>query len=774
MIASFFRAFLSFCSFCCCYIGILSSGYGAILPVLNANDSGAGSLRQAVLDASNGDTILIDMATVIFITRDIVIDKNVAIIGKHATETILDGQHATRLFSIERGDSVYVKGITFRNGNAINGYPANSVFIGGGAFFCKGILRVEDCLFHHNKAGYGGALEINGYGDSPIPLAKLYATRCSFWDNEALKPAVDSFVIQKSGGAIYGDGQNGGLCRMWLSNCTISGNAASASGGGINFASDASSPPLDSLFLYNCTIVNNSAPVSGGIEARPGTVVWLQNTILADNIAPTTLPDMRGLLLSGGNNVIFQSASSPTKSYDLTASSTDVLGQSALLAPPAIAANGQHTHPPLCNSPALDAGNDAFAPASDQRGQTRIGKSDIGAHERNAALDMAITHLGDAGGGSLRQSALLACPGDTLDARNIAGEIHFARPIELNTTGVYVRGNPSFSLIFTGDDSTRLFTVATGVSAKIDYCTFTHAQPALYGGGAILNKGSLSVQHSTFAHNSAQSGGAIANYAEDFNASVSIQNCTFSDNEATMLDGGAIDSRSVMAGKNPTTLLQFCTFAHNKAAHWGGAVAAPGNNAAHFESTLFADNDAATGKNTYLDGPSTLIRNLLTDTSQVGQWIAGANIITANAGILPLGYYDGPTPTHALAAGSPAIDAGGTSSGFTADQRGSPRVFNGLPDIGAYEFDPATAVAPTIIAHGVVLYPNPCAGRCYLTVPAGEKWPVTIRDLRGATVHQGIAAADSPFETATLADGLYSLSAHTTHGPITVTFVVQH
>jgi hypothetical protein len=58
----------------------------------------------------------------------------------------------------------------------------------------------------------------------------------------------------------------------------------------------------------------------------------------------------------------------------------------------------------------------------------------------------------------------------------------------------------------------------------------------------------------------------------------------------------------------------------------------------------------------------------------------------------PLADNGGPTPTHALLPGSPAIDQG-SSGGLTTDQRGQPRIFN-FPtyfdaddgsDIGAYE-----------------------------------------------------------------------------------------
>ena len=50
----------------------------------------------------------------------------------------------------------------------------------------------------------------------------------------------------------------------------------------------------------------------------------------------------------------------------------------------------------------------------------------------------------------------------------------------------------------------------------------------------------------------------------------------------------------------------------------------------------------------------------------------------------------GPTKTHALVSGSPAIDAGDPTSLLTTDQRGYDRPVNAVVDIGAYEFN-ATA-----------------------------------------------------------------------------------
>jgi len=56
----------------------------------------------------------------------------------------------------------------------------------------------------------------------------------------------------------------------------------------------------------------------------------------------------------------------------------------------------------------------------------------------------------------------------------------------------------------------------------------------------------------------------------------------------------------------------------------------------------------------------------------------------------PLGFNGGPTRTHALLTGSPAINTGSNPLGLTTDQRGAgfPRSARGAPDIGAFEVSP--------------------------------------------------------------------------------------
>ena len=100
------------------------------------------------------------------------------------------------------------------------------------------------------------------------------------------------------------------------------------------------------------------------------------------------------------------------------------------------------------------------------------------------------------------------------------------------------------------------------------------------------------------------------------------------------------------------------------------------------------------------------------DAGTLGALFGSDNLIGASQSLLPPGTIQddpllgplqnngGTTETHALGAGSPALDAGNNDAGFDVDQRGPgfARVFNGRADIGAIEMQPERS--DTIFADG--------------------------------------------------------------------------
>src|SRR5262249_17036087 len=88
-------------------------------------------------------------------------------------------------------------------------------------------------------------------------------------------------------------------------------------------------------------------------------------------------------------------------------------------------------------------------------------------------------------------------------------------------------------------------------------------------------------------------------------------------------------------------------------------------------------------------------KNLVTSAG-AGVTLPG-DTLSIDPQLLPLTDNGGPAPTHALARGSPARDAGANPAGLHTDQRGSgyPRVVGAAADIRAVEMGTAP---PTVVA----------------------------------------------------------------------------
>jgi CSLREA domain-containing protein len=298
---------------------------------------------------------------------------------------------------------------------------------------------------------------------------------------------------------------------------------------------------------------------------------------------------------------------------------------------------------------------------------------------------------------------------------NADGDLLIASDITLDPTGV---------VTIDGGTIDRVFSTGTAAAFTISDLTITRgATPE--EGAAILNAGTLTLTGVTLTGNTAGfGGGAISNGG----GTVTLRNVTFSGNQADG-DGGGLNN---VAG--PVTLNNV-TFADNVADNDadglgdGGGLHVDAGPVTISNTLLGGNQDKSTGADPNHPDCSGSVTsggyNLIQSTSgcTVGGTTTG-NITGSNPQLMALADNGGPTLTHALRKGSPAVDAGNPAapgSSATAceatDQRGIPRPQGPRCDIGSFEREQPSDVQ--------------CLGR-----------PVTMTGTSGSDVLTGTAKRD--------------------------------
>jgi CSLREA domain-containing protein len=218
-------------------------------------------------------------------------------------------------------------------------------------------------------------------------------------------------------------------------------------------------------------------------------------------------------------------------------------------------------------------------------------------------------------------------------------------------------------------------------------------------GGGIDNHNNLQVNQVTFYKNTAAVGGGLFNDAQ-----LSIFNSTFNQNAADRTGGG-------LDNNNDGTTITNSTFSGNTAIQGGGGI--------FTDSQMDLLNLTMIGNNTGLTNNYTVgirIKNTIiamstsgTDCTGSGTFTSAGNNIDSDKSnscnfklssdqpgvdpkVEPLTDNGGPTLTHNLKSGSPAIDKGDNTDCPKTDQRGAFRPADGngdkvaTCDIGAVEF----------------------------------------------------------------------------------------
>lgn len=304
--------------------GTLASWDGKLLTftVENGNDSGANSLRQAILDANAltgaDDIVFAPGVNLITLTSgDLQITDDVTITGQGTNVTVErnTGAGAFRIFSIlandpnSAGDQVTLEDLTIRNGsvsgasgggiyhvgttsstapetvltlnnvivsgNTASGGVSPNIGYGGGVFSRYGSLNIKNSTISGNFASSsGGGVVLKNH----IREGKLTIENSTISDNSA---------FHSSGGISHGS-----FTELIISDSTISGNSSNSIGG-LTIGSGGAT-------LNNVNVLNNvSASGTGGLF---GSGVTINNSTISGNIAYSG--DSGGISIGSGGAII--------------------------------------------------------------------------------------------------------------------------------------------------------------------------------------------------------------------------------------------------------------------------------------------------------------------------------------------------------------------------------------------------------------------------------------------------------------------------------------
>lgn len=401
--AAFCHLGASICLALFCATGM--PAYATTITVTKTNDSGPGTLRQALADVQDGDTIEFNFggaATISLTSGELVINKNITVNGPGANLlTISRAQGAAnfRVFHVRPAHTVTIQGVTISNGSgqgfAIGGagiwndhsnLTVNDCVLTGNAVDRKvsggGIsndagdagtasLTINNSIISENNHGSGGTANFGGgiYNYGINGNATLTVNNSTLSGNESFQ-----------GGGLFNDGGvPGGNAVVTINNSTFSGNYADQYAGGImnegNEGGHATVTVTNSTFAANSSCNCNffaGAIFNDGNREPGGALLEMANTIFKGGPTnPRNIDNQGGVVISDGYNLTNDAGVLNTNGGigDFNAPG-DQINTDPILGPLQDNGGSTLTHALLPGSPAIDAGDPNFTPPPffDQRG----------------------------------------------------------------------------------------------------------------------------------------------------------------------------------------------------------------------------------------------------------------------------------------------------------------------------------------------------------------------------------------------------------------------
>lgn len=710
--------------------------------LVDFND-GKTSLREAIFAANTvpgPDEIVFDFghdgpATIFLEHGELQIEEALTIAGAGAGLLTIDAQQQSRIFNITATTGEFVisgmtltRGSTSGVGTAFAGGAIRSASVGlltldgmhlvanrtlgndanGGAVFAAGDITSTTSTFTDNQTAGS-----NSHGGAVFTSRSLTANETDFTSNRTA-----------------GNGSSGGAINavsLMMASSTVSRNSTTgvnAPGGGINvgrLVEGTSSLIVDSFIQDNYTLGTNSR--GGGVSSA--VAITVERSAISGNVTFGGNADGGGLYTAIG--ILRDTAFTENRTYGADSSGgaaaggqsrpdwqiisssfigNETLGSSSHGGALAVRGSVSVTGSNFQDNSVLSGGGGAiyFGPASfmvsvssssftdnsasfggaiDSRTNTSIVESEFIDNRANWTSFVG----GEAGGGAIYVAGL----GGLTIARSKIADNQASGP---TVAGGGIRAAGPVTITASEISNNR----AIGQGGR---------------GGGLFSQGSTTIVDSTISENHViGNGGTGGGVSLSFNSRSSLMNSTISGNQITgeQARGGGLYAHGTVILHSTVTGNRINSATGEAGGLWVNqgepGPATPGTRISH---SIVAGNFVGTAASDLRSLP--LLRNSLVGTlagtefaeAPVGSPDADGNIIGGPVhGVIdpllgPLAENGGPTLTHALLPGSPAINAGDPSAVSGAngipefDQRGAPfaRIAGGRIDIGAYESQPA-------------------------------------------------------------------------------------
>lgn len=386
-----------------------SGAFAATFTVTSGSDNGAGTLRQAIIDANanpGADNIVITATSISLATALQQIVQPVTITGLGARSTIVNGANNARIFDINNASGdVVIEKLSIRGGaGTFSGDGAgihavglgtlrllqvavenNRATLSGGGLYTESATEIKQSTFSGNAAGSGGAIAVKTPQSQTLagtsPAASVYIENSTISGNSSstIGAAIDvqaasTTVTTRFSTIAFNTGAAGSAGGIGLN---ISGSGAGYSLTATLLASNLDGASADrncGCSFVACNFATSSA--GGGRNIETGSTCGLGST----------------------NNVSNANASGLIDALDYYDISTDEPGPTVQT----------RTHRIPAGSPARDYALPGDCAATDQRGQSRPTESDglgnkgceVGAFETKEVVAVAVGGGGSSGGGS--------------------------------------------------------------------------------------------------------------------------------------------------------------------------------------------------------------------------------------------------------------------------------------------------------------------------------------------------------------------------------------